>query len=228
MIEIYKAVERGVAKIDWLESYHVFSFASFYNKKRMNFRSLRVINDDVIQPSKGFATHPHDNMEIVTFVLEGELAHKDSMGNGSVIKVGDVQRMSAGSGITHSEFNNSDENKVHLLQVWLLPEKRDIEPSYEQKNFSQAEKQGKLKLLVSGDGRDGSVSYNQSSDIYGAVLDGELRHKISKPYSFVYLYEGQLEINGQKLETGDSAAISDETALGFYGNKAGFLLFELN
>jgi redox-sensitive bicupin YhaK (pirin superfamily) len=227
MIKIRKADERGHVKIDWLESYHSFSFGHYYDPEFMGFRALRVINDDIVQPAKGFGAHPHDNMEIITFVLSGQLEHKDSMGNGTVINPYDVQRMSAGTGITHSEFNHSHEKLVRLLQVWILPQSNGIAPSYEQKNFPKESRAG-LKLLASEQGRSGSVLLHQDADIYGSFLNGSLTHKLSKPYAYIYCHGGALEIGGVVLHDGDGAFVEGEELLNFSGRNAEFLLFELN
>lgn len=226
MIKIRKASERGHINHGWLDTYHSFSFGSYHDPAHMGFSDLRVINDDVIAANKGFGTHPHENMEIITFILDGQLEHKDSMGNGSVINAYDVQRMSAGTGITHSEFNPSESQECNLLQVWILPKELEIEPSYEQKHFPKESRQG-LRLLVSNDGRDGSVSINQDANIFGAWLNGNLEHKLSKPSAYIHVHGGELEIDGHLLTNGDAAEISDEAALELKGKDAEFLLFEL-
>ena len=172
MINLRKSHERGHANHGWLDSYHTFSFADYYDPAEMGFSSLRVINEDRVAPKGGFPTHPHRDMEIVTYILDGELAHQDSMGNGSVIRVGDVQRMSAGTGIRHSEFNGSEKQPVHLLQIWIEPDTTGLAPSYEQKHFSRAEKQGVFRLVASRDGREGSVTIHQDAYVYASLLDG--------------------------------------------------------
>ena len=171
MIIVRPAQERGHANFGWLDSKHTFSFGSYYDPKQMGFASLRVINEDQVQPGQGFGTHSHQDMEIISYVLQGELEHKDSIGNGSVIRPGDVQRMSAGTGIAHSEFNASDTDPVHFLQIWIQPDRAGIQPSYEQKNFSLDEKQGRLRLVASPDGRENSVTIHQDANLYVAVLN---------------------------------------------------------
>ena len=175
MITVRKSEARGHANHGWLDSYHTFSFASYYDPNYMNFRSLRVINEDVVSPGKGFGTHGHSDMEIITYVLEGALEHKDSLGTGAVIKPGEVQRMTAGTGIQHSEFNHSQTDPVHLLQIWLLPDTKGLSPSYEQRDFPLAERRGKLRLVAARDARDGAVKVHQDVDLYAAVLDKDSR-----------------------------------------------------
>ena len=214
MITVRPAQARGNANFGWLDSKHTFSFGSYYDPNQMGFSSLRVINEDQVQPGKGFGTHSHRDMEIISYVLEGELEHKDSIGNGSVIRPGDVQRMSAGTGIAHSEFNASDTDPVHFLQIWIQPEQTGIQPSYEQKNFSLDEKQGRLRLVASPDGRDNSVTIHQDANLYVAVLNqGErINHSIANNRSlWLQIARGSAEINGQTLQAGDGAAITQET-----------------
>lgn len=222
---------RGHTKIDWLDSYHTFSFSNFYDPNRMGFRSLRVINDDRISPSKGFGTHGHRDMEILTYVLAGELAHQDSLGTGSVIRSGDVQIMSAGTGIQHSEFNNSATEPVHLLQIWMLPDRQDITPRYDQRHFSGADKQGKLRLVASKDGRDGSVVIHQDIDLYAAVLaDGNRVTFAMQPDRFVWLQvaSGSVELNGESLQAGDGVEINSPKLLELTtANTTEVLLFDL-
>src|SRR5688572_9361907 len=170
MIRIRRADDRGHAEHGWLESFHTFSFANYHDDAHMGFRTLRVINEDRVQPGRGFGTHAHRDMEIVSYVLEGELSHKDSTGSSGVIRPGDVQRMTAGSGVAHSEFNNSDRDPVHFLQIWILPERRGLAPGYEQKHFSPADRTGRLRLVASPGGRDGSLAIHQDADIYSALL----------------------------------------------------------
>ncbi len=214
MITVRPAQARGNANFGWLDSKHTFSFGSYYDPNQMGFSSLRVINEDQVQPGKGFGTHSHRDMEIISYVLEGELEHKDSIGNGSVIRPGDVQRMSAGTGIAHSEFNASTIEPVHFLQIWILPDQKGIEPSYEQKHFSLDEKQGRLRLVASPDGRDNSVTIHQDANLYVAVLNqGErINHSIANNRSlWLQIARGSAEINGQTLQAGDGAAITQET-----------------
>ncbi len=210
MITIRKAEERGRSEYDWLDSRHTFSFAYYHDPAHMGFESLRVINDDRVAPGGGFGTHPHANMEIISYVLEGALEHKDSMGNGSVIQAGDVQRMSAGTGVTHSELNHSGEEPVHFLQIWLLPNVRGLEPGYEQKSFSVADKKGTLKLVASNDGRNGSVSLNQDVDMYAALLDEEdsVTHSLkNNRKAWVHVARGCVTLNGEELGSGDGASV---------------------
>jgi len=231
MLRIRKATERGHADHGWLNTYHTFSFAGYYDQKHMGFRELRVINEDRVQPKEGFPTHPHRDMEIITYVLEGALEHKDSMGNGSVIRPGEVQRMSAGTGITHSEFNHSGSELVHFLQIWILPEKNGITPSYEQTFFPDEEKRKNLRLIASRDGRSGSVTINQDVNLYAALLEHgeEIDHVVpAGRHAWLQVARGSVEINGHHLEQGDGAAVSDENQLIITGKeKAEVLLFEL-
>ncbi|MEZ2252572.1 pirin family protein [Microcoleus sp.] len=231
MIAIRKSEARGHANHGWLDSYHTFSFANYYDPKYMNFRSLRVINEDVINGGKGFGTHGHTDMEIITYVLEGALEHKDSLGTGAVIKPGEVQRMSAGTGIQHSEFNHSPSDSVHLLQIWLLPDRNGLTPSYEQRDFPLAERQGRLRLVAARDARDGAVKIHQDVDLYAAVLDKDARvsHVLqSNRYAWVQVARGSVLLNGLALEQGDGAAVSDESELVIEATAdAEFLLFDL-
>ncbi len=231
MIDIRKSNDRGHADHGWLNTRFTFSFADYYDPKHVQFRTLRVMNDDRIAGGAGFPTHPHRDMEIVTYVLEGALAHKDSMGNGSVIRPGDVQYMSAGTGVAHSEFNASDNETVHLYQIWMFPDKKNHKPTYDQKHFSEDEKRGKLRLVVSPDGRDGSVKIRQDNELYATVLGaGEsVKHEL-KPdrHAYVQVAKGSVTLNGKTLETGDGAAISAEKSLELTGvNDAEVLLFDL-
>jgi quercetin 2,3-dioxygenase len=231
MIRVHKSEERGHANHGWLDSRFSFSFADYFDPEHIHFRTLRVMNDDHIAGGGGFPTHPHRDMEIVTYVLEGALAHKDSMGNGSVIRPGDVQYMSAGTGVAHSEFNASDKEPVHLYQIWMFPDKKNYEPTYGQKHFSTDEKRGKLRLMVSPDGRDGSVKIRQDNELYATVLGpGEtVQHEI-KPDRHVYVQvaRGSVTLNGKELTVGDGAAISAEKFVELTGVKgAEVLLFDL-
>jgi redox-sensitive bicupin YhaK (pirin superfamily) len=231
MITLRNAEDRGHANHGWLNSYHTFSFANYYDPKHMGFRALRVINEDRVTPSAGFGTHGHRDMEIITYVLEGALEHKDSIGTGSVIYPGDVQRMSAGTGILHSEFNHSKTEPVHFLQIWLLPEKNGVQPSYEQRNFSPAKTPGKLNLVAARDGRDGAITINQDVDLYAAVLkEGDRISHTLKPqrHAWIQVARGTITLNGVSLDTRDGAAISDETELAIAATKdAEILLFDL-
>ena len=232
MITVRQSQARGRAKFGWLDSKHTFSFGSYYDPNHMGFGNLRVINEDKVQPGKGFETHSHRDMEIISYVLKGELEHKDSIGNGSVIRPGDVQRMSAGTGIVHSEFNASSSEPVHFLQIWIMPEKAGIEPSYEQKHFSWAEKQGKLKLVASPDGRDNSVKIHQDANLYVAVLNqGESVNYLSDNNRSLWLQiaRGSVNINGKTLQAGDGAGITQESDLTIAGttDDTEILLFDL-
>ena len=216
MITIRSSQERGRANFGWLDSKHTFSFGSYYDPNHMGFSDLRVINEDKVQPGQGFGTHSHRDMEIISYVLAGELEHKDSIGNGSVIRPGDVQRMSAGTGIAHSEFNGSNSDLVHFLQIWITPDRTGIKPSYEQKNFPLAEKQGKLKLVASPDGKDNTVTIHQNANLYVAVLNqgDRVNHNTDKSRSlWLQVAKGAVEVNGRALNTGDGAAVTEETDL---------------
>lgn len=232
MITLRKSSDRGHFDHGWLNTYHTFSFADYYDPDWMGFRTLRVINEDFVQPSEGFPTHAHRDMEILTFILEGALQHKDSMGTGSVIVPGDVQRMSAGKGVTHSEFNHSKTEPVQLLQIWILPEKKGIEPGYEQKAFKEGEKRERLRLIASPDGRDGSVTIHQDADLYATILkEREAIEHVLKPgrHAWVQMARGGVVLNGHKLEAGDGAALSEEKILRFVCEKdAEILVFDLS
>ncbi len=231
MIRIRKAEERGHANHGWLDTNYTFSFSAYYDPAHVHFRALRVMNEDVIAPGKGFGTHPHQDMEIVTFVLEGALEHKDSMGNGEVLRAGEFQRMSAGTGITHSEFNPSPSEPVHLYQIWLLPGSKGIEPSYEQKRFPGEEKQNRLQLVASPDAADGSLLIQQDARVYLATLDAGT--KITKAldagrHVWLQVLRGSLSLNGSDLQTSDGAAVSKEETLEISAtNDAEILLFDL-
>jgi len=231
MINILKSSERGHANHGWLDTRFTFSFADYYDPKHTHFRTLRVMNDDRVAGGGGFPTHPHRDMEIVTYVLEGALEHRDSMGNGSVIKPGDVQYMSAGTGVQHSEFNASQTEPVHLYQIWMFPEKQGLKPTYDQKNFPEAEKRGKLRLVASPDGRNGSVQIRQDNELYAALLgEGEsVKHELRKDrHAYVQVARGSVTLNGTKLEEGDGAAISAEKLVELTGVKdAEVLVFDL-
>jgi quercetin 2,3-dioxygenase len=231
MINIRKSNERGRANHGWLDTHFTFSFADYFDPEHVQFRTLRVMNDDRVAGGGGFPMHPHRDMEIVTYVLEGALEHRDSMGNGSVIKPGDVQYMSAGSGVTHSEFNPSKTEPVHLYQIWMLPEKKGLKPAYDQKTFSETEKRGKLRLVASPDGRNGSLKIRQDNELYASVLGAgdSVRHPL-KPerHAYVQVARGSVKLNGQQLAEGDGAAISAEKAVELTGVKdAEVLLFDL-
>jgi quercetin 2,3-dioxygenase len=215
MITIRPAAERGSANHGWLDTRHTFSFADYYDPEQMGFRTLRVINEDRVSPESGFGAHSHRDMEIVSYVLEGELGHKDSMGTGSVIRPGEVQRMSAGSGVTHSEWNHSKSEPVHFLQIWIVPDRRGIEPGYEQKSFGD-ETKNQLRLVASRDGRNGSVTIHQDAELYVARLDPgkDVSYELRPGrHSWVQVARGAVELNGKPLAAGDGAAISDEKRL---------------
>jgi len=231
MLLLRPAHERGHAQHGWLDSYHTFSFAGYSDPRYMGFRQLRVINEDRVAPGKGFQTHPHSDMEIISYVLDGALEHRDSLGTGSVIRPGDVQRMSAGTGVTHSEFNHSQGELVHFLQIWILPERTGLPPSYEQRTFSDEEKLGKLRLVASRDGREGSVTIHQDVALYAALLNaGEqvTRQFVPGRHAWVQVTRGAVTLNDKALVAGDGAAISDEVQLVIHGKEASeILLFDL-
>jgi len=231
MIAIRPAAERGHADHGWLDTRHTFSFASYHDPRHMGFRSLRVINEDRVQPAEGFGTHAHRDMEILTWVLAGALEHKDSMGNGSVIRPGDLQRMSAGTGVTHSEFNPSREALVHFLQIWLLPRERGLPPGYEQRRFPEDARRGRLRLIAAGDGREGAVTIHQDADVWTALLEpGEsVRHALAPGrYAWLHVARGAVSLNGSTLGAGDGAAVSDEAELEIAAAvRAEVLLFDL-
>ena len=230
MMQVRKAQERGHFDFGWLNTYHTFSFGEYYDPQFMGFRSLRVINEDWVQAGGGFPTHPHRDMEIVTYILEGALEHKDSMGNGSAIRPGEVQRMTAGTGITHSEYNPSKSEPVHLLQIWLMPEQRGLKPSYEQKTYPAEEKRGRMRLIASRDGREGSVTIHQDADVYAALLNGEEIVFPLRPerHAWVQVARGTVSVNGRELGPGDAAAVSAEEQVRLGpGQDAEVLLFDL-
>ena len=232
MITVRRSQERGGADHGWLNTRHTFSFDTYYDPRHMHFRALRVINEDVVQPGQGFPTHPHSDMEIITYVLEGALEHKDSLGNGSIIRPGDGQRMSAGAGILHSEFDASKTEPVHLLQIWIMPESKGIEPGYEQKAFPEAEKRGRLKLIAARGGQNGAVSVHQDVSLYVALLDNKqkVEHTLAPGrHAWLQVAKGSVELNGKRLEQGDGAAVSDEQKLALAGAQDGseILLFDL-
>ncbi len=231
MIVTRPSDERGHAEHGWLDSYHSFSFADYFDPNFMGFRALRVINEDRVKPGTGFDTHGHRDMEIVTYVLSGELEHKDSLGNGSIIRPGEVQRMSAGTGILHSEFNPSAQDEVHLLQIWLLPERKGIAPGYEQKVFPIAANADRLCLVAARDGRDGALRIHQDVDLYAAHLSpgGRIAATLAPDrHAWVQVARGALSLNGLALVQGDGAAVSEETAIDIRSPEGGeFLLFDL-
>jgi quercetin 2,3-dioxygenase len=231
MIRVRPAAERGHADHGWLDSHHTFSFADYYDPAHMGFRNLRVINDDRVAPGQGFGTHPHRDMEIVSYVLEGALEHRDSMGTGSIIVPGDVQRMSAGTGVRHSEFNASKTDPVHFLQIWILPAQNGIEPGYEQKAFSAAEKRGRLRVVASSDGRDGSITVHADAVLYAGLFDGGEKAELplAKGRSaWIHVARGKARVNGRALGEGDGAALSEERAVTVEGfEDAEVLVFDL-
>ncbi len=231
MIKIRKSEERGHLNHGWLDTYHTFSFDQYFDPAHSHFRSLRVINEDRVAAGKGFPTHSHRDMEIITYILSGELEHRDSMGNGSVIRPGDVQRMSAGTGVSHSEFNPSDTEAVHLLQIWIMPRARNLPSSYEQKYFSEDERRGELRLVASPDGSDGSVTIQQDARLYASILEAAatLEHSIPEGrHAWVQIARGNVTVNGHDLKQGDGASVSDEQSLTLVAaDEAEVLLFDL-
>ncbi len=216
MIAIRRSEERGHADHGWLDTRHTFSFADYHDERFMGFSDLRVINEDRVRPGQGFGTHGHRDMEIISYVLEGELAHRDSMGNGSTIRPGEVQRMSAGTGVRHSEMNPSPDQPVHFLQIWILPREQGLRPGYEQKAFPAAERRGRLRLVASPDGRDGSVTIHQDATLAVATLSAgeQVRHELSPGrVAWVQVARGEVRLNGTALRAGDGAAVSDEAVL---------------
>ena len=231
MMTLRKANERGHADHGWLDSWHTFSFAGYYDPEHMGFRSLRVINDDKVAPGGGFGTHPHRDMEIITYVLSGALEHKDSMGNGRIIKPGEVQYMAAGTGVQHSEFNPSETEPVHLLQIWIQPDRKSAKPRYEEKSIVKA-RTGALNLVASKTGREGSIPINQDADLYVAKLASgdKFAHELRpQRHAWLHVAQGDVTVNGQRLQSGDAAALSDEQQLELSANSdSQVLLFELN
>ncbi len=233
MITLRRSEERGHANHGWLDSHHTFSFAGYYDPAHMGFRALRVINEDRVLPGRGFGTHPHRDMEIISYVLEGSLEHKDSMGTGSVIRPGDVQRMSAGTGVTHSEFNGSRTDSVHFLQIWIEPAERGIAPGYEQKRFSDEDKQGRLRLIASRDGREGSVTIHQDASVYaGLFAEGEEARLTlaGGRHAYVQVARGAVRLGGHVLRAGDGATVSGEKEIVLSGHgdeKGEVIVFDL-
>ena len=231
MIELRRAQDRGHANHGWLDSWHSFSFADYHDPAHMGFGPLRVINEDRVQPGMGFGTHGHRDMEIISYVLEGALEHKDSMGNGSVIRPGNVQRMSAGTGVRHSEYNPSPTDGVHFLQIWIEPSQRGVAPGYEEKNFDAASKRGRLRLIASPDGRDGSVTIHQDALVYAALLDGTetATHALAAGrLAYVYVARGEVTASGQKLRAGDALKAAGEREIRLEaGRDAEVIFFDL-
>ncbi|HTY51483.1 MAG TPA: pirin family protein [Steroidobacteraceae bacterium] len=231
MSEVRYSHERGRADHGWLKSYHTFSFADYFDPHQMGFGPLRVINEDRVQPGAGFGTHGHRDMEIISYVLDGELAHADSMGNGSTIRPGDVQRMSAGTGVRHSEFNGSKEKPVHFLQIWIEPSQRGIQPGYEEKRFDESEKRGRLRLVASPDRAEGSVLINQDARVYAGLFEGEERAELTVAAGrliYVHVARGSVMVNGQPLASGDALKLTSMTKLVVEkGKQAEVLVFDL-
>jgi len=231
MADIRRSAERGLADHGWLKSFHSFSFADYHDPRHMGFGPLRVINEDRVEPGMGFGAHSHRDMEIISYVLEGGLAHRDSMGNGSVLKPGDVQRMSAGTGVTHSEYNASDREPVHFLQIWIEPDVRGVKPGYQETHFDPASKRGRLRLVASPDGREGSVTIHQDASLYAALVDGaEAVEFAQRPgrRTYVHLVRGSAAVNGERLEAGDALKLSSAEGVRIDGARdAEVLLFDL-
>jgi redox-sensitive bicupin YhaK (pirin superfamily) len=231
MLTVRRSEDRGHADHGWLNAYHSFSFADYYDPQHLSFGSLRVINEDRVQPGRGFGQHGHRDMEIITYILDGALEHKDSMGNGSVIRPGDVQRMSAGSGVMHSEYNHSQSEMVHLLQIWITPRITGMRPGYEEKHFDAADKRGKLRLIAAPDGRDGAVTIHQDAFVYASLLDpgDALDHTLAAGRkAYVHVARGTVHVNGETLKAGDGAKIAGENRISFTGAKdAEVLLFDM-
>lgn len=231
MIRLRKAAERGHSDLGWLDSYHTFSFNTYHDKNHMGFRSLRVINDDRVQPGRGFGSHPHRDMEIISYVLEGALEHKDNMGNGSIIRPGDIQRLSAGAGIVHSEFNHSQEEPVHFLQIWITPRELGLKPSYQEATFSREDKLGKLRLIASGDGRDGSVTIHQDANIYATILEKDMEvilKMAEERYVWIQVARGEARLGEMTLSAGDGVAVSGQQEVRLTGvDDSEMLIFDL-
>jgi quercetin 2,3-dioxygenase len=234
MIQVLASTERGHANHGWLDSYHTFSFADYFDPKRMGFRALRVINEDYVEPGQGFGTHGHKDMEIITYVLEGAVQHQDSLGSKEVLRPGEVQRMTAGTGVRHSEVNPSGDEKLHLLQIWILPEKPGLPPGYEQREFPMGERRGKLRLVASRDAREGSLTVHQDVNVYAGVLGKGEEVSYVNPegrHAWIQVARGELELNGRHLSAGDGVAVSGSERLSLRGSEAGqpgeLLLFDL-
>ena len=231
MIAVRRSLERGHAQHGWLESFHTFSFADYRDPRFMGFRDLRVINEDRVRPGRGFDSHSHRDMEIVTFVIEGELQHQDSLGNGSLIRAGDVQRMSAGTGVTHSEYNPSSTDPVHFLQIWILPEREGLAPSYEQRRFGAEDRRGVMRLIASPDGRDGTLRLHQDVEIHASLVEPgkPVAHELAAGrHAWIQMIRGEIEVAGVSLAAGDGAAVSDEAQLRIEPRETSeLLLFDL-
>lgn len=231
MIRIRKATDRGRGEHGWLDSRHTFSFGEYHDPRHMGFRSLRVMNEDRVEPDQGFGTHPHRDMEIITYVLEGNLEHRDSMGNGSILAAGDFQRMSAGTGVRHSEFNPSSDLPVHFYQIWIEPHTKGLPPGYEQRSFADDELANQLRLVASVDGRRNSLTIHQQADVYLSRLDAgsEVSHRLEEGrHAWLQVLRGEVSLNGQPLDVGDGAAVSSETTLSIESKHAAeIMLFDL-
>jgi redox-sensitive bicupin YhaK (pirin superfamily) len=232
MFQVRRGPERGHFNHGWLDTYHTFSFGDYYDPQHTSFRALRVMNEDRVNPGEGFGMHPHRDMEIVTYVLSGALEHKDSMGNGEVLRPGEFQRMSAGTGILHSEFNPSESEPVHLYQIWLLPRQKGIAPSYEQRAFPDAEKRGRLRVVASPDGREGSLTIGQDASVFLSSLDAkqQVAHELAPGrHAWLQVLRGAVQFNGSVLVAGDGVAVSDELAVAVQAKEPSeVMLFELN
>ena len=231
MFELRPAAERGNAQFGWLDSRHTFSFGHYHDPKQVGFSDLLVINDDLVAPGQGFGTHPHRDMEIFSYVLDGALAHEDSMGTGSVIRPGDVQMMSAGTGVRHSEFNASREHEVRFLQIWLVPQRKGVAPRYQQQHFAPEDKRGRLRLIISPDGAEGSLSVHQDARVFAGLFDGDEAQRFELPakrFAYVHVARGALEVNGQRLAAGDAVKLRNVREIVFgKGEQAEVLLFDL-
>lgn len=231
MLEMRRAKERGITNLGWLYSRHTFSFGQYFDQRQVGFSDLLVINDDIVQPGQGFGTHPHRDMEIFSYVLEGALEHKDSMGTGSVIRPGDVQMMSAGTGITHSEFNHSPSELVHFLQIWITPKIKGIKPRYQQAHFADAEKRGQLRMIISPEGENGALSVCQDVQVYAGLFDGDETSSLklaSDRFAYIHVARGEAMINGIRFEGGDGARVRDESSIDIQeGKGAEILIFDL-
>ena len=230
-MDVRRADDRGLANFGWLHSRHTFSFGSYFDPQQVGFSDLLVINDDRVSPGRGFDTHGHRDMEIFSYVLEGGLQHRDSMGTGSVIRPGDVQMMSAGTGVMHSEFNASREELVHFLQIWIVPDRKGVAPRYQQRHFTPDEKRGRLRLIISPDGTVGSLSVHQDVRVYAGLFDGDERHVLQLPqdrYAYVHVASGSVEVNGERLGEGDGARLRNPGEIRLSGGRAAeVLLFDL-
>ena len=231
MINVRKSQERGVGRHGWLTTHHTFSFANYYDEKHMGYRDLRVINEDTVEAGRGFGAHQHDNMEIISIVMEGALAHRDSTGGDGVLRRGEVQRMSAGTGVVHSEFNGSDSEPVHFFQIWILPQKRGLQPGYEQKLIPLEERRGRLRLLVAPGGTDGALDIHQDVRLFSAILDQgqSVEHSLATGRgAWIQVAKGSIDVNGKRLDRGDGAAIENEPTIAITANESSeFLLFDL-